>query len=308
MNCVACGGRQVREFSAREAQLGLGDVFTYSECGSCGSVFLVDPPADLAKYYPPEEYVSFKGTEHQSSSWRTRAKKAALGISLGSPIPDRLASYLPKSLQWFSGMHLSRDSAILDVGCGRGDVLQELASVGFHDLHGTDMFFSPDPRRGFSFYPGEFKDVPGSYDLIMFHHSFEHMTDPDTVLERAKSKLNRGGRLLIRIPLADSDAYRLYGPFWAQLDPPRHMILYTNRSLALVAERAGLTIIRRFYDAGGFGLWGSELYKAGRSLTSKDSFFTSEQLKAYEAQARRNNRSRTGDSAGFILRAVDVPA
>jgi glycosyltransferase involved in cell wall biosynthesis len=38
----------------------------------------------------------------------------------------------------------------------------------------------------------------------------------------------------------------------------------------------------------------------------EDSFFTPRLLKAYEAQARRNNRNGTGDSARFVLRAVDA--
>src|SRR5215208_1811208 len=61
MNCIICSNDQNNQtFIVRELQLGLGDEFNYQLCGDCGTMQLLDPPADFSKYYPNEDYYSFK--------------------------------------------------------------------------------------------------------------------------------------------------------------------------------------------------------------------------------------------------------
>ena len=55
--CSLCGGAGPRSLiHARETMFGTGEEFDYSECGSCGALQLMDPPADLSPYYPSSYY------------------------------------------------------------------------------------------------------------------------------------------------------------------------------------------------------------------------------------------------------------
>ncbi len=91
-------------------------------------------------------------------------------------------------------------------------------------------------------------NLGGEFDLIIRHHSFEHMDRPREVLSTLAAHLAPDGRLLIRIPLAGSCAWRKYGAFWANLDAPRHLYLHTPTSLARLAAGADMTIESIVYD------------------------------------------------------------
>jgi len=43
-------------------------------------------------------------------------------------------------------------------------------------------------------------EVIGSYDLILFNHSLEHMTDPETATKEVRQHLAPGGVVLIHVP------------------------------------------------------------------------------------------------------------
>ena len=102
-----------------------------------------------------------------------------------------------------------------------------LRAMGFNAI-GTDIFVkteTPYVRRS------SLEDIESGWDLIMFHHSLEHMTDHIEVLRSAKEKLAAGGACLVRIPVANW-AWQHYGANWVQLDAPRHLIIHTLRVFA----------------------------------------------------------------------------
>ncbi len=159
---------------------------------------------------------------------------------------------------------MQRHSAILDVGCGSGDLLVELRDAGFSNLTGADPFIASDHiRAGVPLWKREIGDVEGRFALVMMHHTFEHVTDPASTLAAAARLLVPGGRVLIRLPVADSDAWREYGTDWVQLDAPRHIFLHTARSLGRLARDAGLHVVSRTHDSTAFQFWGSEQYRRG---------------------------------------------
>lgn len=96
----------------------------------------------------------------------------------------------------------------------------------------------------------------------MFHHSFEHISDPLEALETVRSLLAPNGRCLIRVPVV-SWARNEYGANWVQIDAPRHFFLHTEKSMEILAEKVGLEITRVEYDSTEFQFWGSELSKRG---------------------------------------------
>ena len=61
MNCIICdNGLNNQTFKIKELQLGLGDTFDYQLCGECGSMQLLNTPADFSRYYLNKDYYSFK--------------------------------------------------------------------------------------------------------------------------------------------------------------------------------------------------------------------------------------------------------
>jgi SAM-dependent methyltransferase len=154
----------------------------------------------------------------------------------------------------------------------------------------------------------ELSAVRGQFDLIMFHHVYEHLVDPRETLELARELLAEHGQILIRIPLADSLAARKYGEHWVQLDAPRHIALQTRKSMGVLAGDAGLDISRVTYDSWELQFWGSEQYlldiplRDPRSLdTGSSAVFSPDLIRAFAAEARTLNAHEEGDQAAFVL-------
>ena len=93
----------------------------------------------------------------------------------------------------------------------------------------------------------------------MFHHSLEHVDDPEAALSLCRKRLEPQGRVLVRIPVPHY-AWRRYRDRWVQLDAPRHLHLMSERGFTQLVQRAGLVVAKVFYDSTPFQFWGSEAY------------------------------------------------
>ncbi len=307
--CRVCGGATEFAVEATERMFGLGGQFRYDQCRACGCVQLRDVPADLERYYA-SDYYAFADPA-PASRWRRlyrRSRDAVLfgrARALGGFLAPILPSHFTGIRQWLSITGTSRRARILDVGCAAGLLLRRLVDQGFDRAAGVDLFVGEDiAYRGRRLVQkATIHDVPGPYDLIMFHHSLEHIQDQLATMMRAAELLAPGGWCLIRIPTVSSFAWEEYRDRWVQLDAPRHLYLHSLESLARLATRAGLRLERVVFDSTAFQFMGSELYARDRPLAELDSTaFSRVQQLEYSRDARRLNRESRGDQAAFYLR------
>jgi SAM-dependent methyltransferase len=204
---------------------------------------------------------------------------------------------------------VSCDSRILDYGCGDGTLLRTLQVFGFKDLTGADKFIDGDLSFGrVKIYKRGLDELEPGFNLVMLHHSFEHLPDPQHSLAQIRSLLVDGGVALVRIPLVNF-AWETYGVNWVQLDPPRHLFLYTERAFREIAEQAGFTVHRVDYDSEIFQFFASEQYALDIPLTDprsyrgviSESIFTQNQIDEWTALAAKLNAEGRGDQACFYL-------
>ena len=185
--------------------------------------------------------------------------------------------------------------------------------MGFGRLVGVDPFIEADLR-----FPGritvlkrQLGEVTGSFDYVVFNHSFEHMREPHEVLKQVHSLLAHGGQLIISTPIASSFAWREYGADWVQLDAPRHLFIPSVDGLEILAQQAGLRVKQVVYNSTEFQFWGSEQYRRGIPHTDKrsywrspkDSTFTPAQIASFRRRADELNAAGDGDTASFYLEA-----
>ena len=297
---------------------GTRETFTYWRCPSCRALNLAKTPDDLGRHYPTGYYSL--GAPPRPSRFRAArlAKRARTEVLLRLPArpvdvladrsPDRI---VPPLYRWLAGLGLSTQSSICDVGTGSGALLGFLADAGFRDLYGLDPYLSV-PTRTTNEVRIDRKDVSelhGSWDLIMLSHVLEHLDDPLRDLNEARKRLSPRGRILLRVPIADSWAARAYGEHWAQIDAPRHLMVPTVESIRCLASRTGMSVQRIFWDSGRFQFWASEQYQQDIPLNDERSWstnpeasiFVTAQMLAFDQRARALNGRGEGDSAGFVL-------
>lgn len=305
---------------AEERMFGWGDPFKYFECGDCGCLQLVEPPEDLGKYYPPGEYYSYHVKLASSvliSPWRRwlRRKRNEAQLSKAKGLMGKIAKKKPAPgielyRPWFcENKNIHLQSRLLDVGCGNGVLLSSLANLGFESLTGVDPFLSdetaPHPLRLFVVSLEEFQEA--DFELIMFHHSFEHLPDPLTTLKATAAKLSPDGVCLIRIPIATAGPWKRYGTHWVELDAPRHFHLHTERSLDHLAKQCGLKIVRTEYEETAFPYAGSELYLRDKPLFQNGinlihQEFTTTDFKRFEQLSNQDVEASQAGRAAFYLK------
>lgn len=312
MNCRICGNtKENHKLVVREMMYGLGEMLSYFQCATCGCLQIESAPDDMSKYYP-KNYYSFDVGSKKPWLYRWLIKRRNYYAVFKSGLIGRLIYKIrpDAALHSLSSLKLHADSRILDVGCGLGLLLRSLREIGFRNTLGVDPFVGGDIRQnGITVLKGELTDMVGQWDVIMFHHSLEHIYDQHASLQAAYDLLNDNGVCLIRIPTVSSFAWRHYGVNWVQLDAPRHFYLHSIESLKKLANANGFAVEQIIYDSNELQFLGSELYVKNipffdieTQSSNLHSGVSKKEIAVYKSRAQSLNEENQGDQAAFYLR------
>jgi SAM-dependent methyltransferase len=318
--CTICGNAAGNRLHvAREMMFGTRDSFEYLECRACGTLQLTDVP-DLSRYYPDDYYAFTHARHFEFTGWKRRVGAWAVANYYGRR-RNRLGRHLAATREWAPEhfppsmsdfpLGITTRSHILDVGCGTGLILLALREYGFRNLVGVDAYIDRDISypNGVRVLKRSLDDTAGPFDLVMFHHSFEHLVDPRATLRRVHEVLSRGRYALIRMPVV-SQAWQDYGIDWFQLDAPRHLFLFTEQGFRDLATSVGFVVDRVSYDSTEYQFWASEQYRHDIPLLDQRSHyinpeasgFTPDQVSSWKRQADSLNTAGSGDQAAYYLR------
>lgn len=294
--CKACGQKSFERYSVKEMMFGTVLAYPYGCCLGCGSLQLLELPADMAIHYPPDYYSMEPLKLKAPSAFKGRAQRLALA--------------------WLKAASQGPDARILDVGSGSGAFLGRLYQSGFKDLTGIDPHLTQDIQYapGFKVCCQSLEELRGTYDFISIQHTLEHVLDPLQALRDCRRLLAPGGTLLIRIPVMGKRAWQIYGADWIQIDAPRHLFVPSEAGLGLLAEKAGLSVERTVFDSHAGQFWGSEQHRRGIALWDPDSYavnrrasvFSWATIMGYRLRSKWLNWRGLGDQACFYLRPKQV--
>jgi len=153
-----------------------------------------------------------------------------------------------------------KSGKILDLGCGTGEFLQ-----GFDPKRWERYGVEPNPlgykiavkKRGIKLYLKELIDChfPNNYfDLVTAWHVLEHLSNPGVTLKELHRILKKNGILVFETPNIDSLAFRIFGKNWFHLDIPRHLYLYSPKTVMEILNKAGFSVFKIDYFSLGFPL------------------------------------------------------
>ena len=253
--CPLCGAASATFYDRlHDELLGTPGEWRLSRCSArtCGLVFLDPRPGEseaaraYENYYTHEEGTGETVPEEVHGSVRLALHRLNLALRRASGVSrERLRvrhAYLGDVLP----------GRLLEVGCGSGWRLAELRRLGW-DVVGQEVDEAVAVRaratHDLTVLVGPLKrlELPGaSFDAVILNHVIEHVLEPPSLLAECWRLIKPGGRLVCITPNVDGLGRRIFGRRWRGLEPPRHIHVFSLRTLGNVARSAGI---------GGFRLW-----------------------------------------------------
>ncbi len=317
--CKICGNLIGNtSYVVREMMIGIREEFKYFQCANCECLQIEEVPQDMDKFYP-FNYYSFslnllkKNTRFKKWIAYHRSnyalfKKGIFGMLLNMLHPNPI-------FELISSTNIKKDSKVLDIGCGSGNILYSMMHSGMRNLKGIDPYIKENILydNGLFIEKNELNNEIGGWDLIMLHHVLEHMDHQKDVLRSIHLKLSDTGTCMIRIPTVTSYAWEKYKTNWVSLDAPRHFYLHSLKSFKLLVEEQGFFIDKIMFDSSAFQFWASEQYindiplmdERSFSENPGNSFIKKEDIKAFEKNAKKLNIENNGDQfVAFIKKKI----
>lgn len=234
--------------------------WTLYRCRGCGTAYLDPRPTAetiylaYRKYYTHQFAGDFRSLTLSAKVRRTLANgfrnwrygtrdypSSYLGILSAYLMPNARAivdagiRHLPKPLQ---------GQQLLDIGCGNGEFLLRARSAGWR-VSGLDF-----DHKAVEAAVSKGLDVKlcgsdileesfSKFDVVTMAHVIEHVHNPLQMIEASYRLLKPGGFLWIETPNLNSQGHTKYGRNWRGLEPPRHLTIFTETSLAGALEKSG---------------------------------------------------------------------
>ena len=151
-------------------------------------------------------------------------------------------------------------SKVLDVGCGTGSISEVIKVLSQCKIEGIE----PDAdrcqiarERGIPVHDGiltqEYLQTNGPYDHIIFADVLEHLPDPSTVIELARTGLKEGGSIIASVPNIAHFFVRtdlLLGKFdYADcgIMDATHLRWFTRKTLLTLFRNSGFEVVAISY-------------------------------------------------------------
>ena len=232
--CSLCGGTESRDcFSAYDFDQS-SERFTLLQCTSCnlGLTRPVPAPAAMDRYYPEAYYGSGK-----------RKFSGVIELLTVLACKQRAKKILKESVKAKS---VDRTKKVLDVGCGRANLLRSLKDLGY-ECYGAERsgFPAESQATGIKIFKGSVAEgqyEDGIFDAVVIWHVLEHLHEPFNTLDEIARITRNKGIIAIAVPNFSSLQSSWFKSDWFHLDLPRHLYHFDVDNLCQVLKQKGYSI------------------------------------------------------------------
>ena len=236
-DCPICHSENIKfilrtgDFSALK-----DEIFVFSECRDCKIIFLSERPEkeEADKYYH-QDYQPYAARYNYLTElfikWRT-LREIDVFKKLNKNIKE-----------------------VLEVGCSFGKYLKDLRDWGNFNVVGVEisqnMAQKGQEEFNLEIKAGELLEYDfGSnrFDLIIMSHVIEHLYNSQETLKEIFKILNPQGLFLIKTPNFETIERKIFNKYWIVYEAPRHVIIFSERTLSKLLEKSGFKILKVHYE------------------------------------------------------------
>lgn len=221
------------------------DTYDYFQCQSCQTVYLRDPPIDQLSVIYPDNYYSFNEEDLRP-------------FSLGGVLYG-VKKFLDKRfLRKISGTVAGDSLSALDIGGGTGFILDCLKEAD--PRVGTTCVVDLDAGarqvaegKGHSFLESTIEDAElgQNFDVVVMYNLIEHVADPEAVLRKISTVMNKGGVLVLKTPTTEGINFRMFRhKYWGGYHAPRHFVLFNRQNFKMMVDRLDFADCRFSFTQG----------------------------------------------------------
>jgi 2-polyprenyl-3-methyl-5-hydroxy-6-metoxy-1,4-benzoquinol methylase len=221
-----------------------GTKTTFVRCNQCRLIYQNPRPsiAEMANYYP-EEYECYQDV--------TSVKKVSLLLK---------ESYKYGMLKRLNAVRTwKKQGWLLDIGCASGLFLNFVRSNSGFNVRGEEINLAASQYARDHFkldvFTGSLEESAypdSSFDAVTMWDVLEHIHDPLAGLREVFRILKPGGIVVMRVPNGAGWDARLFRQYWAGLEAPRHLFIFTLATLTELVSRAGLAPLAHTTNGGGY--------------------------------------------------------
>jgi len=148
--------------------------------------------------------------------------------------------------------NFSKDTKVLDIGCGTSDLIAELRNRKC-EVWGVDM-----DKNGINFAKKYLKlknvyamscdvffklpNLP-KFDIITFFELFEHLDNPLDFIKNINQLLKDNGTIIMSTPCRE----RILPNLWQSDFPPHHLTRWNEKAISNLFKKIGFKVIRVYY-------------------------------------------------------------
>lgn len=210
-----------------------GGPFTFVRCRQCGLTYLNPRPSGT-------ELIAYNKTMWERWSISEQSKE-----HIGSP---ELALQVYREILGEINRRKPEKGKLLEVGSGQGGFLKVCQTQGW-DVYGLDISdeciaYVKNEHGIENAFVADLLDArfdDNQFDVVIFNHLIEHLTDPQTYLREINRILKPRGILCVSTPNIDSLSARVFGKYWQALFVPLHLVLFSPDTLSRILVQTNFT-------------------------------------------------------------------
>ncbi|NBB81270.1 MAG: methyltransferase domain-containing protein [Verrucomicrobia bacterium] len=159
---------------------------------------------------------------------------------------SRFEGYYQKwKREYATAAHYTTGKSILEIGCGLGDFAELAQARHYLGLEISEASVEKAKKLGRNTILSTPEDYlsqhrPRQFDVVCAFQVLEHVPAPITFIKTAAELLRDEGRFILSVP--NDEGFIGYAPNNILNMPPHHQTRWTAKTIAAVAEKAGLEI------------------------------------------------------------------